>query len=146
MTDEKYYGWKNGHRWNSSITTMLVRMLWDVIYDSAILVFLNAKKEHREEGGKAILFPIRLFFWWIGGSIPYSFPIWLMGLDLSYYNQNQNQNWQFQQDFHIYFTYVFKCILIPYAFIIQFFVKLEANLYLRTIEGLEHLILTWIYF
>jgi hypothetical protein len=54
---------ENVHRWNSSIMVMLVKMLRDVIYDSAIQVFLNAKKEHREEGGeKQFGSPLDFFF------------------------------------------------------------------------------------
>jgi hypothetical protein len=64
---------------------MLVKMLRDVIYDNAIQVSLNAKKEHREEGGeKQFGSPLNFFFLWIGGSIPYSIPISLVGFDLSY--------------------------------------------------------------
>jgi hypothetical protein len=57
-----------------SIMVMLVRMLGDVIYDSAIQVFLNAKKEHERDGGKTIWFPTKFFFFReLGGQFPIQF-------------------------------------------------------------------------
>jgi len=56
---------------------MLVRMLGDVTYDSAIQVFSNAKKEHREEEGwggkrgKKFGSPLGFFFFvnWVVNSL-----------------------------------------------------------------------------
>jgi hypothetical protein len=71
---KKYYQWKLFIGEIQSIMVMLVRMSGDVIYDSAIQVFLNAKKEHERKGEKTIWFPIKFFFFCeLGGQFPIQF-------------------------------------------------------------------------